>query len=116
MDDQPLAPVDAFAPLAEEPRWPEGWWYLRDEPDLRVGLQRELHAELSAAHPLWGLQPVVVAKCDRSDDVLVRLRDGRFAFVHLVWHGKVDPVPDAFPATRIVEGLAALQAELEGGG
>ena len=47
MDEEPLAPIDSFLPLEEEPRWPEHWWYLRDEPALRQGVQRELHAELS---------------------------------------------------------------------
>lgn len=113
MSQPPLASIDFFTPLEQEPRWPEHWWYLKDEAKLRMGLQRELHAELSEAHPLWGLQPVVVARCERNDDVLVRLCDGRLAFVHLIWHGHVDQCPDKFPSTYIPNNWDELQQELD---
>lgn len=112
MSDSPLASLDEFTPLWKEPEWPEHWWYLKEEAKLREGLQRELHAELSDAHPLWGLRPIVVAKCNRNDDILVSLTNGQLAIVHLVWHGHVDPYPDKFPATFFLETWEQLQAEL----
>jgi hypothetical protein len=114
MSDGPLAAIDEFTPLDKEPIWPEHWWYLKDEEKLREGLQRELHAELSDAHPLCGLRPVVVARCERNDDILVNLADGRLAFVHLVWHGHVDQYPDKFPWTFIPDSWEQLQQELNG--
>ena len=97
MNKTPLAPIDEFAPLEKEPDWPEHWWYLKDNQEVRTGLQRELHADLSDAHPLWGLRPIVVARCERNDDILVSLADGRLAFVHLVWHGHVVPMSRSIP-------------------
>lgn len=112
MSDSPLAAIDEFTPLEKEPDWPEHWWYLKNEPKLRMGLQRELHAELSEAHPLWGLRPIVVAKCERNDDILVRLADGRLAFVHLIWHGRVDQYPDKYPSTFFPDTWEQSQKEL----
>jgi hypothetical protein len=77
------------------------------------GLQRELLAELSAAHPLWGCDPVVFGRHESADDVLVALKDGRFAIVHLVWHGHVDQFPAEFPGTLFYADLAELLAALE---
>ncbi len=112
MNDLPLAALDEFTPLEKEPRWPEHWQYLKNEEKVRVGLQRELHAELSEAHPLWGLRPVVVARCGRNDDILVRVADGRLVFVHLVWHGRVDQCPSEYPATFFPETWEQLQVAL----
>lgn len=105
--------MNSFFPLDKEPIWPDHWWYLKDEPQLRAGLQKELDAELGEAHPLSELRPVVVAKCERNDDVLVQLSDGRLAFVHLVWHGRVDQFPDKFPSFFIPESWSELQKELD---
>jgi len=40
--------------------WVAPWWNLEKNPDLRLGIQKELHSELSSKHPLWGLEPVIV--------------------------------------------------------
>jgi len=91
---------------------PESWWYLEndtDEAKLRISIQKELHSEIGPKHPLWGYKPVVFAKSEKSDDVLVYLNDGRFAVVHLVWHGHIDQVPDKFPKTVFFEDKDELQ-------
>ncbi len=70
--------------------WTEIWWLLIEEQDLRVDIQKELNSEIGRKHPLWGLKPVVFAKSNCSDDVLVHLNDSRVACVHLIWHGHID--------------------------
>ena len=92
--------------------WPESWRYLEndtDETKLRISIQKELHSEIGPKHPLWGYKPVVFAKSEKSDDVLVCLNDGRYAVVHLVWHGHIDQVPDKFPKTVFFEDKDELQ-------
>jgi hypothetical protein len=92
--------------------WPESWWYLEHEIDLQKGIQEELNAEIGPRHPLWGHKPVVFAKCNNSDDILVQLIDGRFAIVHLVWHGHIDQEPEKFPASGIIANERELQSFL----
>jgi hypothetical protein len=92
--------------------WPESWWFLENETDeakLRISIQQELNSEIGPKHPLWGYMPVVFAKSEKSDDVLVYLNDGRFAVVHLVWYGHIDQVPYKFPRTVFLEDKNELQ-------
>jgi hypothetical protein len=91
--------------------WQEPWRQVEDRNE-QLGLQRELDAELSSAHPLWGTRPVVFGRHRATDDILVALEDGRFAIVHLVWHGHVDQFPAEFPSATICEDSNALEAEL----
>lgn len=93
--------------------WGAPWWNLEENPELRVGIQKELNAEIGPKHPLWGLKPVVFGKCDASDDLVVHLSDGRFACVHLVWQGKIDQIPDKFPWATIYESATELQVFLD---
>lgn len=113
MSDSPLADINRLPQPDVKVRWPEHWWYLKDEPDRQLGTQRKLHAELSAKHPLWGLRPVIVARSERCDDVVVALSDESFAVVHLVWNGHVDQFPDKFPSTLMLGDRDALQAFLD---
>lgn len=96
----------------ERIEWPEPWWCLDQNIDARLGIQKELNSEIGPKHPLWGLKPVVIGKADTSDDVIVHLNDGRFACVHLVWHGKIDQYPDKFPSVIVFENVISLQAYL----
>ncbi len=91
--------------------WREPWHQVGDRQE-QLGLQRELDCELSVAHPLWGTKPVVFGRYQGTDDILVALNDGRFAVVHLVWHGHVDQFPAEFPGTDIYANLDDLRAEL----
>jgi len=93
-------------------RWRTPWSQIEDE-EQQQGIQAELQRELSSAHSLWKTAPVVFGKHQGNDDVLVALADGRFAIVHLVWHGKVDQFPDKFPWTHICADLQAFQQELD---
>lgn len=93
--------------------WKSPWRQV--EAGEQRGLQGELLAELSPAHPLWGCDPVVFGRSDAADDVLVMIKDGRFAIVHLVWHGHVDQFPADFPGTLFFANLAELVAALDSG-
>jgi hypothetical protein len=88
-------------------------WHQIDDPQHRQGIQMELNRELSPAHPLWGTDPRVFGRHQGNDDVLVALDDGRFAIVHLVWHGKVDQQPEKFPWTVISENVLEFQKQLD---
>lgn len=86
-----------------------GQWRAVDDREEQLGIQRELDVELSSAHPLWESKPVVFGRCTANDDVLVALSDGRFAIVHLVWHGHVDAMPGDFPSVEFVGDLDELK-------
>lgn len=57
-------------------------------------MQRQLEQEIGPAHPLHASRPVVIGRRIDCDDVVVRLNDGTYANVHLVWGSG----PGAFPA------------------
>jgi hypothetical protein len=95
--------------MNEEINWIEPWWHLSENVEVQAGIQKELDAEIGPKHPLWQLKPVVIAKTDANDDVIVQLNDGRFACVHLVWHGKIDQCPDKFPSSIIFDTAESLQ-------
>ena len=63
---------------------------------------QELHRELAASHPLFGLAAESVARRIDCDDVLFKLADGKYAVVHLTWSGKKENNSD-YPATRIFD-------------
>jgi len=104
-----LAQLDELYFPNEEIDWKQPWWCLDECLEVRTGIQRELNSEISRRHPLWGLKPVVIGKTDVNDDVIVSLKDGRYACVHLVWHGKIDRYPNQFPSTLIFENVEKLQ-------
>ena len=92
--------------------WQEPWLPIHDESEWR-GLQTELEKELSSAHPLWDSGASVFGRHQGCDDVLVALHDGRFAIVHLVWHGKIDQYPDKYPWTVLYDDITTLQKGLD---
>jgi hypothetical protein len=77
------------------------------------GVQGELEKEISSAHPLWGCDPKVFGRHQACDDILVALNEGRFAIVHLIWHGKVDQYPDRFPSTQIIDDIEEVQKTID---
>jgi hypothetical protein len=93
--------------------WPKSWRSLENEEELRKRIQVELNAEIGPKHPLWGFKPVAFAKRNSSDDILVHLKDGRFALVHLVWHGPIDQQSDKFPSTGFLTNDVELQKFLD---
>lgn len=107
-----LAKLDELYFPGERFAWSLPWWNLEENPDLRLGIQKELNLEIGHKHPLWGFKPVVFGRSNTNDDVLVHLNDGRFACVHLVWNSKVDMYPDKFPSTAFFKDSSQLQSFL----
>ncbi len=104
-----LANLDELYFPEEQIEWPEPWWCLDQNLEARLGIQKELNSEVGPKHSLWGLKPVEIGKTDSNDDVIVHLNDGRFACVHLIWHGTLDQYPDKFPSTIVFDSVAGLQ-------
>jgi len=94
-------------------KWNEPWWPLKESKRSRAGIQRELNLEIGPQHPLWDLQPIAFGKTDANDDVLVFLSDGRFACVHLIWHGKIDQYPDKYPSFLFLDTPVKVQEFLD---
>ena len=90
------------------------WWYLSENLPIRDGVQKELNKEVGPQHPLWGRKPMVIAKSNTNDDVLVFLKGTQFAVVHLIWHGKIDSQPTKYPSVGSIGDAAALKSYIEG--
>ena len=75
----------------------------------REAMQKELHSELCASHPLFGLSVVALARRYDQDDVLFELADSRVAEVHLTWSRKPEHDP-RWPRT-IIFASATIWAE-----
>jgi len=104
----PEKPIPEFPLTYKTP-----WFPMATRAKLGVGIQKELEKEIGPLHPLFPFHPVAFAKSGQSDDILAVLNDGRFAFVHLVWHGHIDSMPTKFPVSSIVNTLDAVQAEID---
>jgi len=66
-------------------------------------LQSELKREIGPMHVLWKQKPIVFARNESNDDILVRVKMNGIAYVHLTWSGKVDQFPDNYPFCEIFE-------------
>lgn len=64
--------------------WQRPWRAVVSDAE-RAAIQRQLAREIwpRPLHPLWGKRPVVIGRRIDNDDVLVRLRNGSLASVHL---------------------------------
>jgi hypothetical protein len=91
--------------------WREPWYQV--ETEHQPSIQAELQRDVGPLHPLWNAGAVVFARRRDCDDVAVHLADGRFAIVHLVWHGRIDQFPDEFPWTRIFDSLSSFQRAID---
>ena len=91
--------------------WQEPWHQVADTAG-QLGLQRELTAEIGPRHPLWSTDPIVLGRHGGTDDVLVALSGGRYAIVHLVWHGHIDQDPSHYPATTLYADLESVKKAL----
>lgn len=79
--------------------WLEPWAPI-DRPEDRQAMRAELHSELCASHPLFGLSVIALARRYDRDDVLFELADGRVAEVHLTSTGIPERDP-RWPETTI---------------
>jgi hypothetical protein len=70
--------------------WQLPWRAVVSEAE-RAALQQQLAREIwtRPLHPLWGERAVVIGRRIDNDDVLVRLRKGSLACVHLEFNRRV---------------------------
>ena len=94
--------------------WNEYWIPITNDRSLSIW-QRELDLEIGEEHPLWGLEPKVIGRGDGTDDAIVCLNNNKFAIVHLVWNGKIAPMPDKFPVSAIYSSVSKLQQVIDEG-
>jgi hypothetical protein len=60
-------------------------WRPLDPGTEMPSVQKQLEREITSEHPLHGKKVIAIARRCDSDDVLVRVGDGTYANVHLVW-------------------------------
>lgn len=89
--------------------WLEPWMPI-ERSEERETMQAELHCELGASHPLFGLSVVAIARRGDQDDVLFELADSRVAEVHLTWSRKPERDP-LWPRTTIFASAAVWAEE-----
>ncbi len=100
----------------------EPWRRVDREPAEQEGLRRQLEDELLEGHVLHGRSVEVVARDDASDDIVVRLDDGRYAMVSLFepspavkprWWRRTGEYRPGGPDTEVYDDPERLQADLE---
>lgn len=79
--------------------WKIPWRMLDSQVEI-LALQSQLETEIKKKHPLFEKDAQVIDRRVDNDDVLVKLIDGKYAKVHLVW-GSI-PVADSAEFPRIV--------------
>lgn len=79
--------------------WLEPWYPVADA-DVRAGLERQLHQEISHRHVLFGERVRLIARRADTDDALFELANGRVAEVHLTWSQRVEQDP-RWPVTAV---------------
>jgi len=94
------------------PAWKEPWCGIEDSKQ-KAAIEKELALEIGPEHPLWGTRPSAIGTRQDCDDVAVELSDGRFAIVHLVWHGKIDQFPREYPFALMLADLPTFQSEID---
>lgn len=90
-------------------------WVLLDCKD-RNEVQNELKLEIGSSHVLWKQNPIAIARSNASDDILVKIKKCRTAYVHLTYSGHIDQYPDKFPDTVVfnneLEAVSWLSKEI----
>ena len=69
----------------------------------KKSLQSKLKCEVGPKHLLWNQKPIVFARNTSGDDILVRTKNNRIAYVHLTYSGKIDQYPEKYPHCEIFE-------------
>ena len=80
-----------------------------EEEAERLRIAAEIRAEVVTGHALHGIELDVVGRSFAKDDVLVRVRDGRWAIVHLTYQ-RPDTPP--WPGTRFFDTTLEVEAAL----
>ena len=75
-------------------------WYRMEAGNQN--LEKELYAEISKRHILFGKKVKAIARASNKDDALFEIIDGhdKFAVVHLTWAGKEES-NSQYPQTRL---------------
>jgi len=77
--------------------WRDPWWNIENDSALVDGIQKEIANEIEPQHPLW------------ERDVIVKLKNMKYASLHLTWSGKIDAEPNSFPRFHIFDDSGNLQ-------
>ena len=88
-------------------------WGIFVSDDSEKNVTNELRKEISSAHSLWQKIDKVIGRSYTSDDVLIRLNDGKFAVVHLTWKGKIDQLRNDIPTMKLFQNKQAAQNWLD---
>ena len=73
-------------------------WRPLDPGTEMSGVQKQFEREITPEHPLHGKQAIAIARRFDCEDVLVRLGDGTYANVHLVWgRPRSEHTPTKYP-------------------
>ncbi len=92
--------------------WRLPWYGPLPEPQA-LALQSRLAVEITKVHPLSGKIAVVVGRRKDQDEILVKLTDGRFARIHLVWSDNPQAYSAEWPWTVIYDSLDDFVASME---
>ncbi|MEC3957626.1 hypothetical protein VMT65_31650 [Nocardia sp. CDC153] len=97
------------------PSLPSSWLDLRGDDDeverRRRAVERELAAELSPDHQLFGHRAAVVGQSESTDDILLLLEGRIWALVHLTWRGSPERPP--WPRVKTYDSVHAVQEALD---
>jgi hypothetical protein len=89
-------------------------WRLLDPGAEMQGVQKRLEQEIAPEHPLHGKQATAIARRIDRDDILVRLGDGTYANVHLVWgRPGAERNPDKHPTSFVYGSLDAFVSAMQ---
>lgn len=82
-------------------------WYPVDDAAKAGALLKELQAELSKVHTLYGVSALAIGARQDCDDVAFLLNDGRLAVVHLTYAQHPESNP-SYPSTELFESLESF--------
>jgi hypothetical protein len=102
------AVVNVMPLIHSKEDWLEPWYPIEDA--ARAGaLLKELRAELSKSHVIYGSGAHAIGARQDCDDVVFELSDGKCAVVHLTYaqHPESNPV---YPSTEIFENWESFVA------
>lgn len=77
--------------------WKEPWRAIQFAAEI-PGVQKQFEGEIYPQHPLFGKGGVVIGRRIDNDDIVVRLSDGTFVNVHLVWGKGPGSFPKEYPS------------------